>query len=357
MGKRCIFCGKEYFRPSNEHVIPEWLIEMTGDPKRDAVFSFIDNSNNGFFDEKRAFRSFVFPSCVDCNNRYSLLESNARCIVQKILSYDFLCPLEVSILLDWFDKVRIGLWLGYMYLDGNKFKIDPGFYINTRISMSDRMLAVAIDDYEGACVNFVGANTPIFSFIPSAFLLRINKFIFINISHQLLLLRRLGFPFPTDSYMIDNAMLSTHIRCGFKRIMEPVLRNKFRWMKVFQPIYKPFLSDEEVCDVYDDEYVRSHSLNFKDGIGGIFFENESGYVKYLDKDSKICLRPREVHSFPDSVAKTSIIILELQQWIHREISKYNFQDKKLEDDVVERLSAAARWNSYLINMLRVKNKP
>ena len=34
MEKRCIFCGKVPETKTKEHVIPQWLINMTGDPKR-----------------------------------------------------------------------------------------------------------------------------------------------------------------------------------------------------------------------------------------------------------------------------------------------------------------------------------
>ena len=33
--KRCIFCGKKPSEKNREHIIPRWLIALTGDPKRE----------------------------------------------------------------------------------------------------------------------------------------------------------------------------------------------------------------------------------------------------------------------------------------------------------------------------------
>ncbi|MBE6918008.1 MAG: hypothetical protein E7470_08950 [Ruminococcaceae bacterium] len=37
MAKKCIFCGEPISEKSREHVIPQWLIEMTGEKKRIAA--------------------------------------------------------------------------------------------------------------------------------------------------------------------------------------------------------------------------------------------------------------------------------------------------------------------------------
>ena len=39
--KICVFCGKKPIEKTNEHIIPLWLIEYTGDPKR-KIFLGID---------------------------------------------------------------------------------------------------------------------------------------------------------------------------------------------------------------------------------------------------------------------------------------------------------------------------
>jgi hypothetical protein len=35
MDKFCVFCGKKPQSKNREHIIPQWLIALTGDPNRD----------------------------------------------------------------------------------------------------------------------------------------------------------------------------------------------------------------------------------------------------------------------------------------------------------------------------------
>lgn len=69
MAKKCIFCGKQMSEKSKEHVIPQWLIEMTGDKKRTACFG-LDYSK--IFDDKtepkksKEPRVSVFTVYISC---------------------------------------------------------------------------------------------------------------------------------------------------------------------------------------------------------------------------------------------------------------------------------------------------
>jgi hypothetical protein len=40
MDKICVFCGEKPKSRNSEHVIPQWLIELTGNPKRIASFGY-----------------------------------------------------------------------------------------------------------------------------------------------------------------------------------------------------------------------------------------------------------------------------------------------------------------------------
>ncbi|QJB40178.1 hypothetical protein HF324_20870 [Chitinophaga oryzae] len=45
--KYCIFCGEQPQSKTKEHIIPKWLIEMTGDPNRLTFFGrYRDNQKN-----------------------------------------------------------------------------------------------------------------------------------------------------------------------------------------------------------------------------------------------------------------------------------------------------------------------
>jgi hypothetical protein len=54
-------------------------------------------------------------------------------------------------LLDWFDKVRISLWLAMQFQNKGNFNFEPKYFINSRVGLKDRMLAITncYDNYKG----------------------------------------------------------------------------------------------------------------------------------------------------------------------------------------------------------------
>jgi hypothetical protein len=140
--KLCIFCGSKPEVKNNEHVIPRWLIELTGNPKRNAHFGYKRDQESKLQLRTFSFNAFKFPFCKSCNQKYSKLETDTKIIIEKILTYDSLSAGDFNILLDWFDKLRIGLWLALRYLDKNPAGITPKFYIEQRVGINDRMLAI-----------------------------------------------------------------------------------------------------------------------------------------------------------------------------------------------------------------------
>ena len=168
MVKYCIFCGGAPSKKNKEHIIPKWLIEFTGDPKRMASLGIPWNDPNGI----RAFSwsSFHFPACESCNTKYSELEGAVKSIFFKMSYYSPLTAEELNLLLDWFDKVRIGLWLGMRYLNQNVFVVKPKFYIDQRIGAKDRVLIIYDSKYPRKKLVISGVDTPAFSYAPSVFL-------------------------------------------------------------------------------------------------------------------------------------------------------------------------------------------
>jgi hypothetical protein len=116
MDRVCVFCGNQPEIRTLEHVVPRWLIELTGDPKRIARFGYRHLENGNIVQRYYSFDAFKFPACKSCNETYGILEENVKKIIIRILAEEALSELEFNTLLDWFDKVRIGLWLGYRYL-------------------------------------------------------------------------------------------------------------------------------------------------------------------------------------------------------------------------------------------------
>src|SRR5450755_2969832 len=131
MEKTCIFCGRRPEAKTKEHVIPKWLIKMTGDPKRKV--SFGTYNLKGKPPTALAFDQLTFPACDECNVAFSDLEGRARTVTEQLLGRGPLTSTDFVCLLDWLDKVRIGMWLGLLWLEGNPWGINPKFHISSRL--------------------------------------------------------------------------------------------------------------------------------------------------------------------------------------------------------------------------------
>ena len=168
----CIFCGEDPVDKTDEHVLPQWLIRLTGKPNR--VVNFGVNPLSGQ-QPRFDWSNFVFPACERCNGNFSGLERAAKPIVEKLIAREAATASEYVLLLDWLDKVRIGLWLGYSYLHRNPAGISPTFHINARVGHKDRMVAVYTIESELPGLNAHGVETLCFQIQPSCFSLRINS--------------------------------------------------------------------------------------------------------------------------------------------------------------------------------------
>jgi hypothetical protein len=179
MKKFCVFCGKKPSPKTDEHIIPKWLISLTGNPKRDCHITYF-SPDPEIVDRAIPFDQLVFPACSKCNEHYSNLENQTKQIVLRILNDDGLSFSDLNIFLTWLDKIRVGLWFSQIYLGKNLLGINPHFYINNRIGKKDRLLYIYKTDFSGGRINFAGVNTPAFQLIPSCFGFAINNYFFIN---------------------------------------------------------------------------------------------------------------------------------------------------------------------------------
>ncbi|AOW65457.1 hypothetical protein [Legionella pneumophila] len=193
MERFCIFCGNKSFESTKEHILPNWLIKLTGNKNR--IVKYGANPVTGI---KKEFGwiNFKFPSCNACNNKWSLLESNTFEIVKKLLNKKNISAEEVNTLLDWLDKVRIGMWLAYLYHHDNCLKIEPRFHIESRIDKKDRMLALYFLYNQSIGLNVWGAETLLFQLKPSCFSMKINNIYLLNMSWDFMCSKRCGFPYP-----------------------------------------------------------------------------------------------------------------------------------------------------------------
>jgi len=283
MKKFCVFCGNKPENKTSEHILPMWLLTLTGDPSR--IVNLVLNKVGKISERKYSFDSFKFPACQECNAKFSTLESEIKNVFSKLFENEILSLNEIDKLFDWFDKVRIGLWLAFYMLDQNISEIIPNFYINQRISQWDRVLHISKVECDQKGLSFVGCDNPSFSFTPSCFGLIVNNLYFLNVSYDFLFSRRIGFPFPVSKKLLSNSNAqSVDIDEGLKRIMKPLIRKKFKYegIELYQPVFSKFIQDPKMKTLYDNEYVHKNSLDWGKGKGKIFYYHNNEYLPILE---------------------------------------------------------------------------
>lgn len=313
--KYCVFCGDKPDGKNKEHVIPHWLIKKTGDPNRKACFSTDIVLAQGK-ERAYAFDQFTFPACEKCNSDFSALEIEAKGILEKIELGSELSAAEMSSFLDWLDKVRVGVWLGYHQLDRKTFDIEPKFHIASRVGQYDRMLIIQRSDSQGKRLGLLGVNSLSFYMTPSVFGFIINDLYFTNISYHHLLSRRCGFPYLINQqWDPERRWVSGDLVEGIGRIMNPIVRRSIpAGSKVFyQPMFGQKLG--VVNEVFDAHYVRAHSIDFEHGVGAIFEGSSDGVKSYLGAE-KIKVAPDCVHADWRLLPEAAIEVYEWQNWLY-----------------------------------------
>jgi hypothetical protein len=257
MEKRCIFCGNPPTSKNKEHVIPEWLIELTGDPKRPWHLG-VD-----FGDPEKPARRFSadqyqFPACEACNSRYSDLEGRTKAHMTKVLGNQSLSAAEWDDFLDWFDKVRIGLFIGNMMLNKDLPIPNPKFFIDQRMGTKDRCVLVYPLKEKPMGLRFIGASDAVFFHSPTSF----NGVLFVNLSSDFLLAPRMGFPYPRTIEAVEDRTRAGDFAAHF-RVKLPFIRFSFypAAIGVYQAILNSeLMSDETYAGLTAHDYVKTKVL-------------------------------------------------------------------------------------------------
>jgi hypothetical protein len=260
----CIFCGNPPLDKNKEHVLPQWLIDLTGLTKR--VVNFGMDPITGKV-PRFDWSSFVFPSCRSCNESYSILEAEAKLLIERLIARDPIKASDYILLLDWLDKVRVGLWLGYSYLHKNPLQISPTFHIDSRIGQKDRMLAIYTVDTHRKGLNTYGAETLCFQYQPSCFSLNINNIYVLNMSWDFMCSARCGFPFPRNAVIdLDNTgMLECSALLINHKVKHPIFRK--RLVKPSIHLYEPII---QINDFPDDEWLKRRLIPGSNSKGVIY---------------------------------------------------------------------------------------
>ena len=263
--KFCVFCGEPPEGKTLEHVLPKWLIEFTGDPKREWTFGsyLIDHTLKP--PKQFSLKEFAFPACHRCNQNMSTLEGRVKNIFEaKLQPRKHLEADEITDLLDWLDKIRIGLWLAGIQLHQNPQGIIPKFHINTRIGIKDRLLLIYPYNTEALGMNLFCESTPIFAYKPSCFAIKINGNFLISLSDDFLVSRFLGMPYPSKIEFEDTGNYAIEAMEVKRKTVTP----RFKFLNFAKP--SVFIAQTAVRKNIFDEFAHHYKTAF--GYGDIAFD-------------------------------------------------------------------------------------
>lgn len=284
MAKTCVFCGQRPESKSKEHVIPRWLIELTGDPKRQVSFGTYNIT--GKRPTVLAFDQLTFPACERCNGDFSALEDRAKPVIEGLLAREPLKDVDFNCLLDWLDKVRTGIWLGLTWLEGNPWGIEPKFHISSRLRLHDRSVAIGFIKGRNPGINLVGPESPAFGLAPTTMCLFINELALFNSSTIGLCSRRLGFPFAARYTTLSNGLMEVWLAPGLERVMKPVERTGMLQGQpsIYQPVFEIGI-DGSLREEFNTAYVRDNSFDFGARLGALFLQHRGEVLKLLNRRS------------------------------------------------------------------------
>ncbi|MGP8214716.1 MAG: hypothetical protein ACLQQ4_04050 [Bacteroidia bacterium] len=283
MEKVCVFCGNPPENKNKEHIIPKWLLKLTGKEHSEiSIGSHWGDMKEIVFN----ISAFTFPSCTKCNTDFSKKEGLVKPIIEKIIEDHYVDIDELILLLDWFDKIRISLWLGIQFLNKGVFNMVPKYYINTRLRLKDRFLAITNCYDNTKTLKWIGVNTLCFIMSPTCVTLKINNVIFTNCSSDFVISRQLGFPYPIFERPNPNSELTDfQFTYGTNEVMNRLFKSNLYQPNIIisQPIFKESMKLQP--KFYDNEYVKTNSYNYENG-EGMLFATHDNFTYVLQKDEE-----------------------------------------------------------------------
>jgi len=231
----------------------------------------------------------------------------------------------------------------------------PRFHIKNRLGQSDRMIIIYKVNSLNKGINFFGVDNLAFQMQPSCFLIRINNYLFFNVSKEFLFSRRIGFPYPQKIYQIENNFsdkVYVKLKKGIKRKIVPLIRrNHFiNGIELYQPMICNHISKEDYY--YKNEYVKSNCSIFKNGTGKIFYYDKKN--KQLLTDHRIVLLNRISNfNFKDNFENLIIQTLNFQNRLLKE--SYDIELIVSEERIKyfkESTNFAIDYNNRLIESLK-----
>lgn len=232
-------------------------------------------------------KNYTFPACDSCNNRFSGLEGRVKGIIERLSEDENVTGEELEILLDWFDKLRAGTWLGISYMNKSVFSLPPNHYINDRVGVKDRYLSITNTYLSEETLKWSGANSLTFMSSPTALMVRINNLVFVSASTDFLVANSVGFPYAEFEAVTPGSNIN---HWGITQGTEKILANCFDRTPytpsytLRQPIFKGAFESNPA--LYDSPYVTSHSYDAHEGIGKIFLQKDH-VSTVLSRDAEV----------------------------------------------------------------------
>ncbi|MBN1803430.1 MAG: hypothetical protein JW891_18115 [Candidatus Lokiarchaeota archaeon] len=288
MERFCIFCGKPPVDKNNEHLLPKWLLELTGSINRQGTFGpFI---NDGIVEIKKfPFKTFVLPACYQCNKDFGeQIEGKARQIMQDIIDKRPLDPKDLNLLLAWFDKIRIGSAFASMYHTQNVHNKAPHYYINTGAMRNDRLLLIYRTKQDFECLNVFGVGLSFIMHYPICIGTIVNNVGFINMSYSFMLHKALGLPFPlvNPEYASDREFLI--LKNPNSSFIYPFIDHGYnaKCSEVFQSIIPPSVRQDPLVNSYYGLSQYETIFPSKETlIGNILYASNKKILKYPSQKS------------------------------------------------------------------------
>lgn len=273
--RQCVFCGRPPTDKNREHILPMWLLEMTGDPRRTVTMAIDPQTGDAI---KFAWQALVMPACEACNLRYAELEGLVKPIVISLLERRPIDSHAATVLLDWLDKVRICLWLNQVILQKTRDTIDPHLHVNNRIRSKDRMLYVYTIEGASDGLNGNGIESVVFQHQPSCFALRINDIILFNASSDFAFSEGCGFWHPEKTKaFVDGPHMGQVAFEGYlmtRKLRHPIVAD-FPLLKAAIRLYQPIAQRHPAGGFFgplgqNESYHVTHMLEPDHGLGIIF---------------------------------------------------------------------------------------
>ncbi|MBB5535047.1 hypothetical protein [Rhizobium giardinii] len=286
--RQCVFCGQVPKNKNREHILPRWLLELTGDPTRKVAMAIDPDTGHSI---EFAWSALVMPACEECNNQYSKLEDRVKGIAQVLLKRLPITSRQAFDLLDWLDKVRVCLWLNQRILQKNVARIDPHLFVGNRIGAKDRLLYVYTLDGNGNGLNAFGIESLIFQHQPSCFALRINDIILLNASADYAFSAGCGFWHPARMESMVDGEFAGQVRfTGYampRKVSHPLVPFPLlkAALRLIQPIAQRGSDGQFLGPLRQNEsYHLTHMSNPAMGAGIIFrqFDDRVAPIYNLD---------------------------------------------------------------------------